>query len=468
MGRYAQSLVDICAFLLSLLIYSFYISVRYGLGLFDYIHGPATVGIVIYSFIYILMYQYRLGYASSVYFFKEMRAVISIILYFMLFDLAFTIAFIGRDARVFDLVLNWVILTVTLVSLRIIYRQILVVTGIRKPVIIFGTNENAVDVTKTLLADRFMLIKIIGYVTPVKKPLAADVVYQLACRNIMDTDAFFSSENQKRLSTATVYIALGGAENHLGPLVDKIAKKFDECVLVPNLRGVPVDHSDIHHVIGRDFIFIHLNLTRNLSAKTVKRCVDVVLSLTALVAFTPLILLVAAMIWLDDGSPIIYSQKRIGRNSQPFKFYKFRSMVNNADRILAEWREINPKLFQEYTGNNFKLAADPRVTSVGSWIRRTSIDELPQLFNVLRGDMSIVGPRPILEREIAAYEGDMALYGKMRPGITGIWQVSGRSSTTFLDRASFDEWYVRNWSIWLDIVILFSTVRVVLMRNGAH
>jgi undecaprenyl-phosphate galactose phosphotransferase len=403
-----------------------------------------------------------------VYFLKEMRVALSLILYFSLFDVLFTVIFIGRDARLYDLIFSWIILAGVLISFRIVYRQMLVVLGVRKPIIIFGTSENAVEVTKTLLADRFMLIKIIGYVAPVEFSLNVEITERLASRNIMHVEEFFSYVDQEKLDNATIYIALDNNESQLGLLVDRISRKFDECVVIPHLRGVPVHYSDVHHVMGRDFIFIHLNLARALSARTIKRFLDIILSLAGIIALAPLLMIVVALIWFGDRTPIIYSQERIGRGGRSFKFYKFRSMVNNADTILAEWGQENPVLFQAYVQNNFKLAKDPRVTSVGAWIRRTSIDELPQLFNVLRGDMSIVGPRPILEREITAYEGDMSLYGLMRPGITGLWQVSGRSSTTFLDRAAFDEWYVRNWSIWLDIVILFKTIRVVLTRDGAH
>lgn len=434
----------------------------------DYIKSPALNGILIYSLIYVFFYQFRLGYASSVYFLKEMRVALSLILYFSLFDVLFTVIFIGRDARLYDLIFSWIILAGVLISFRIVYRQMLVVLGVRKPIIIFGTSENAVEVTKTLLADRFMLIKIIGYVAPVEFSLNVEITERLASRNIMHVEEFFSYVDQEKLDNATIYIALDNNESQLGLLVDRISRKFDECVVIPHLRGVPVHYSDVHHVMGRDFIFIHLNLARALSARTIKRFLDIILSLAGIIALAPLLMIVVALIWFGDRTPIIYSQERIGRGGRSFKFYKFRSMVNNADTILAEWGQENPVLFQAYVQNNFKLAKDPRVTSVGAWIRRTSIDELPQLFNVLRGDMSIVGPRPILEREITAYEGDMSLYGLMRPGITGLWQVSGRSSTTFLDRAAFDEWYVRNWSIWLDIVILFKTIRVVLTRDGAH
>lgn len=143
-------------------------------------------------------------------------------------------------------------------------------------------------------------------------------------------------------------------------------------------------------------------------------------------------------------------------------------MVKNAENMLKQWEATNSPVWQEYVANNFKLANDPRLISIGAMIRRTSIDELPQLFNVIMGDMSLVGPRPLLPREINDYGEDLSLYGQTPPGLTGLWQVSGRSQTTFEDRIGFDSWYVKNWSIWMDITILFKTWSVVFRRTGAY
>jgi undecaprenyl-phosphate galactose phosphotransferase len=177
---------------------------------------------------------------------------------------------------------------------------------------------------------------------------------------------------------------------------------------------------------------------------------------------------VAYKIWRSDGTPVIFSQPRVGKDLKTFKFYKFRSMVKNAEDMLKEWEATNSREWQEYTANNFKLANDPRLISIGAFIRRTSIDELPQLFNVLRGEMSLVGPRPLLPREQTDYGDDLSLYAQTPPGLTGLWQISGRSQTTFEDRVIFDTWYVKNWSIWTDITILFKTWSVVFKRRGAY
>jgi undecaprenyl-phosphate galactose phosphotransferase len=199
-----------------------------------------------------------------------------------------------------------------------------------------------------------------------------------------------------------------------------------------------------------------------------KRFLDIIGSLSLILLLSPLMTWVAYRIWRSDGAPIIFSQKRVGKGLKPFNLYKFRSMTKSAESMLKSWEKTNSPEWQEYTANNFKLANDPRLISIGAFIRRTSIDELPQLFNVLRGEMSLVGPRPLLPREQTDYGDDLSLYAQTPPGLTGLWQVSGRSQTTFEDRVIFDTWYVKNWSIWTDITILFKTWSVVFKRRGAY
>jgi len=200
-----------------------------------------------------------------------------------------------------------------------------------------------------------------------------------------------------------------------------------------------------------------------------KRIFDVVAAVVLLVLLSPFLLYVAWILWCEDGAPVLFSQKRIGQGGREFSFLKFRSMVKNADAILVSWKSENPTLYNTYVANNFKLADDPRVISVGAWMRRTSVDELPQLINVIRGEMSLVGPRPLLARELPDYDREaLNHYHAVRPGITGLWQVSGRSGTTFQERANLDMRYVRDWSFWVDLMILLRTFRVVFRCEGAY
>ncbi|MDX2233263.1 MAG: sugar transferase [Hyphomonadaceae bacterium] len=198
----------------------------------------------------------------------------------------------------------------------------------------------------------------------------------------------------------------------------------------------------------------------------VKRTFDIVSSFCGLVILAPILLTVALLIWLNDGGSPLYGHKRVGRQGRPFQCWKFRSMVMNGDAVLAAHLAANPEAAKEWEETQ-KLTDDPRVTRIGAFIRKTSIDELPQLWNVLRGEMSVIGPRPITRKELDRYGKNRRYYLLVRPGITGLWQVSGRSSTTYERRVSLDRRYLENWSYEQDVMILLKTLPAVLKSEGA-
>lgn len=197
-----------------------------------------------------------------------------------------------------------------------------------------------------------------------------------------------------------------------------------------------------------------------------KACLDRGGALIGLILLSPIFLVLIYKI-KKDGGPAFYSQRRIGNNGQEFDCWKFRSMIVNSAQALEEHLAANPEARIEYE-RDFKLKNDPRITPIGHLIRRTSLDEIPQLFNVLKGEMSLVGPRPIVQAETKYYAENLKSYLAVRPGITGLWQVSGRNDISYDQRVSFDTWYVDNWSVWNDIVIIFKTIGVVLLRKGAY
>jgi undecaprenyl-phosphate galactose phosphotransferase len=199
-----------------------------------------------------------------------------------------------------------------------------------------------------------------------------------------------------------------------------------------------------------------------------RRAADIFLSGMAIVLFFWVYLVVWAGVRLTTGSPTIYSHRRIGKGGKEFGCLKFRSMVIDADRRLEELLRTDAAARVEWE-TTFKLKNDPRVTRFGAFIRRTSLDELPQLFNVLRGDMSLVGPRPVTRRELDLYYGQaVSLYASVKPGITGLWQVSGRSALTYDQRVGFDVSYIQTRTLVLDLKILLRTVAVVLGGRGSH
>lgn len=168
-----------------------------------------------------------------------------------------------------------------------------------------------------------------------------------------------------------------------------------------------------------------------------------------------------------DHGPAIYGHERIGNGGRPFKCLKFRSMVVNSKEVLEQLLNTDPAARKEWDAT-FKLKDDPRITDIGKFLRKTSLDELPQLFNVLKGEMSLVGPRPIITAELERYSDEVDYYLLSKPGMTGLWQVSGRSDVDYETRVYLDAWYVKNWSMWNDIAILFKTISVVLRKDGAY
>jgi Undecaprenyl-phosphate galactose phosphotransferase WbaP len=197
-----------------------------------------------------------------------------------------------------------------------------------------------------------------------------------------------------------------------------------------------------------------------------KRFLDLTICLVAMILILPLCLLIAACIRLDSKGPALYRQKRVGKDGATISIYKFRTMVHDADRMLHRCL-ADPELARQWRQHR-KLKDDPRITRVGAFLRKTSLDELPQMLNVLLGEMSLVGPRPIVREEIVRYGRAYGLYCRVRPGITGLWQVSGRNDTSYAERVSLDSHYVRNGSLWMDLKILAKTVPTVIFGFGAY
>lgn len=196
-----------------------------------------------------------------------------------------------------------------------------------------------------------------------------------------------------------------------------------------------------------------------------KRITDILVSLVALIILSPVILILAILIFVQDGHTPFYKQIRIGQYGKPFGMFKFRSMIFNADKVL----ENNPKLYQKYVDNGFKLpeGEDPRVTKIGAFIRKTSLDEIPQFLNVLIGEMALVGPRPILKKEMFEYGDQIGEFLSVKPGALGLWQASGRANIGYPERCDIELEYVRNASYWYDVKVFFACCISILKRDGA-
>lgn len=242
---------------------------------------------------------------------------------------------------------------------------------------------------------------------------------------------------------------------------------YSSLTIAPSLGGVPMIGLGVSHVFRHDVLMLTVqNNLSNFIPRLTKRAFDVLAAPLILLALSPLMLTVALLV-RATGKNVFYGHQRIGLNGKTFPCYKFRSMVNNSKEVLEDLLNNNPEARAEWE-RDFKLKKDPRITWIGAIIRKTSIDELPQLWNVIRGDMSLVGPRPVVADELERYEDKQNLYHMVRPGITGLWQISGRNDVTYEERVSLDSWYSRNWSLWYDLVILSKTAEVVLKRSGAY
>ncbi|RCW87400.1 MULTISPECIES: sugar transferase [Phyllobacterium] len=198
-----------------------------------------------------------------------------------------------------------------------------------------------------------------------------------------------------------------------------------------------------------------------------KRGFDIAGALAGLIALSPLFLLIALLVRLSDGGSVFYGHRRIGRGGSIFHCLKFRTMVEDGDGVLASYFAANPDARAEWEATR-KLKDDPRVTRVGAVLRKLSLDELPQIINILQGHMSIVGPRPVVHDELENYGNAAVFYLKSRPGLTGLWQVSGRNDVSYDSRVQFDRHYVENWSLKLDLHIIIKTVPAVCMARGSY
>ncbi|MBO6204212.1 MAG: undecaprenyl-phosphate galactose phosphotransferase WbaP, partial [Selenomonas sp.] len=273
----------------------------------------------------------------------------------------------------------------------------------------------------------------------------------------------------KNSSIQNVIITAPGMErDKLQQLITTVQPHVRNLSYVPDLIGTPMMGVEAQVLFTEEILMLHLRnnlaMRRN---KIYKRIFDLVCTICGGLLILPIIAIVALLVAIDNKGNVIFAHRRIGKDGKEFPCYKFQSMVPNAQEILQDYLAKNPEARKEWE-ESFKLTNDPRVTKLGGFLRKTSLDELPQLWNVIRGDMSLVGPRPIVKKEIERYGEYFREYAMVLPGITGMWQASGRSDTTYEERVAMDTWYVRNWSVWLDIMYLAKTFTAVLFGKGAY
>jgi undecaprenyl-phosphate galactose phosphotransferase len=402
----------------------------------------------------LLWFQHTEHYRVRMPFWLEVKKVVSTLGFAMLTD-GFLHFASKQDFSRLWLMSGWVIAAVAILSFRALVRAWLWRKGrFQVRTLLVGDGPTAQHVRSALKSERGL-----GYViaSQLKNLPAAFLLSGCSWEALCE-----------RYNVDYVVIALDGKD--LNAAEQPLAQLMRENIpfsITPPLRHLPVLGMVPQYFFNHDVML----LTRSSGLeqplpRLVKRMVDITISGTALLVLSPLMLTVALLV-RRDGGPALYGHKRLGLNGKSFSCLKFRSMVMNGDDVLQRYLKENPEAHEEWATTR-KLQNDPRVTRIGAFLRKSSLDELPQLINVLRGDMSLVGPRPIVTAEVSNYDYDIAHYYRVRPGITGLWQVSGRNDVTYRQRVQMDSWYVRNWSLWHDIAIICKTFPAVLRRSGAY
>ncbi len=251
-------------------------------------------------------------------------------------------------------------------------------------------------------------------------------------------------------------------------MVSYILHLVSRVYILPKISNLPLIDAEFFNSINHKGMALYIkNKLLHQAERNIKEFFDKLLSIFLVFIFLPVFIVLYIVVFISSKGKPIYKQRRVGIGGKLFNIYKFRTMRVDADTTLEEMLENDPKLKAEWD-REFKLKDDPRVTAVGKFLRRTSLDELPQLYNVFQGKMSLVGPRPIIKDEIKMYGEYFNYFTAVKPGITGLWQVSGRNDISYDERVRLDVWYVRNWSIELDIMILVKTAAIILSKKGSY
>jgi Undecaprenyl-phosphate galactose phosphotransferase WbaP len=329
------------------------------------------------------------------------------------------------------------------------------------PAVIYGGGN-----TGKLVVDRLLNSKKIGY-TPVlildDNPWCGDQY-----RNIpIIHDTRLGPELVKRYKIKMAIVAMPNLDQaEMTRMINYSVSAFRYNVLIPDFFGVNniwMSVRDFDGILG--FATSHrLKMFWNLA---IKRFLDIFIVVAGGIVLLPFLLFIALLVKLGSRGPVLYGHTRLGLNGNHFKAYKFRSMVIDADKRLQSILDADPRLREEWEASH-KLKDDPRVTFIGRILRRTSFDEFPQLINILKGEMSLVGPRPVTDPEIEKYGENARRVLTVKPGLTGLWQVSGRSDTDYAERVSYDLYYLQSWSVWLDLWILYRTPKTILKGKGAY
>ena len=390
-------------------------------------------------------------------FYSSIYSIIAILLFFF-------VRASSTEHSIAFLTLLWLASFICLVIIRYLLKRILDERNIFQiPLLIIGAQEEALAFVKAINSDIGMSsYKIVGLISD-KTPIKGLENYPLL-GDFKDIEKIIKTTGINNVLIAVSYLK----QEEIQKIIHMVQPLVKSVCIIPNLQEIPMGGADLETFFDEKFMLIKVrnNLARNIN-KFIKLIFDIIVGLLICIPVIPIIIACAIWVKLDSKGPIFYNAKRIGKNGKEFTCYKFRSMYTNGDELLKQYLAKNLVAKKEWDEFQKLHDFDPRVTKAGKIMRKTSLDELPQILNVLKGEMSLVGPRPYLPREI----GKMGEYYKIIistvPGITGYWQVNGRSDVTFEGRLKMDNWYIYNWSVWIDMVLLFKTIKAVFFSKGA-
>lgn len=369
----------------------------------------------------------------------------------------------GQVSRLF--VLLFAALAFALVSMVRIFicKVFKKVRAFQIPVLIVGAGKTADLVVHQVRRDAGMRYRILGFLED-RKP------FRDYGPNMPILGGFDDLEKAaKETGVDTILIAAPGLpQDKLSDLIYRAQSLVKHVAVVPNLVAVPMSNVSVESFFDAKIMVLHIkNNLDNPWNRLLKRLFDICATIVGGILISPILLIIAIWVYHDSPGPVIFKHRRVGKGGKEFNCYKFRSMCVNSKEVLEHLLATDPAAKAEWD-KEFKLKDDPRITKSGAFLRKTSLDELPQLWNVLKGEMSLVGPRPIVRNEMVKYGRYIKEYKMVRPGITGIWQTSGRSDIDYPERVQMDNWYVHNWSVWLDLVLLWRTIGVVTAGEGAY
>lgn len=451
--------LDILVYVVSFSLTSlFFYALSWGDNITNLNQAGAGYNILLPVGIIVLAYLTRRLYSLKPYLFWEELyrivkavAVTIVIIFFLLY-------MFGVDRIRTSVTLSLVIFLVFDPIARYVYRVAMTKAKLLKTnVIIIGSGAQGQKFHDTVEDHRFTTYNVVGYLDKSADSLSEGRTY---LGKITDLAKIIE---EYEVDEAVIAIPKATRENFL-QVMKLLEMKVRTIRFIPDMYGVLTfspEITDFDRVLTVSAAQGLLNPTQ----KIYKRILDLVLGFVGFLFFLPLYLVCFVLIKLEDGGKVIFTQNRIGRDGEPIKIYKFRTMVPNAEKVLAEMMERDPAIREAYERDK-KLDPDPRITKVGNLLRKTSLDEFPQFLNVLKGNMSLVGPRPYLFNEIKDMEDKYDSIIKIKPGITGLWQATGRNDISFSERVVLDQYYVRNWTVWFDIVIILKTVQSVLVRKG--